>query len=134
MEPAANEHAVLSDYHGARGAAEHGLASLKLDIKGFFLLAAVEDCKYPAELAKRCIMPKPTVTFMIKKLEKAGYVKRKTVKGDLRKFELVLTPHGHKAIEKGQVIVSKAFDVSLGALTVKERTNYAALLKKMSVV
>ena len=74
----------LRFYESITQNAERALAEDKLDVKSFFLLASIEELKHPAALAKRLTLPKPTVTFLIKKLEQALYVKRKTVEGDLR--------------------------------------------------
>jgi DNA-binding MarR family transcriptional regulator len=105
----------------------------KLDVKSFFLLASIEELKHPAALAKRLTLPKPTVTFLIKKLEQALYVKRKTVAGDLRRFEIQLTPLGRKVCERGLKTVSDAFDVSISPLSSKEREQYSIILQKVAV-
>jgi DNA-binding MarR family transcriptional regulator len=122
----------LQFYESITQNAERALAKDKLDTKSFFLLAAVEELKHPAALAKRLMLPKPTVTFLIKKLEKAQYVKRKTVEGDLRRFEIQLTPLGRKVSERGRKTLSDALDVSLGRLTTKEKEHYSALLAKLA--
>ncbi|HEY0145738.1 MAG TPA: MarR family transcriptional regulator [Methylovirgula sp.] len=110
--------------------AERALADDKLDVKGFFVLASIEELKHPAALAKRLVLPKPTVTFLIKKLEQAQYVKRKTVAGDLRRFEIQLTPLGRKVCERGRKTLSAAFDISLSRLSSSEREQYSELLRK----
>lgn len=111
---------------------EEALNHDKIDVKCFFVLEAVEAMPHPAELARYLMMPKPTITFIIKKLEKLGYLKRKTVKGDLRKFEMALTPLGQSVQKRGRKTVSDALESSLGRLTVKERENYLSYLLKLS--
>lgn len=111
---------------------EEALGRDKMDVKSFFVLSAVDEIPHPAELARYLMMPKPTITFIIKKLEKLGYLKRKTVKGDLRKFEMVLTPLGRSVQERGRKTVSDALENSLNKLTKKERENYLSYLLKMS--
>ena len=111
---------------------ETALAHDRLDIKSFFVLSAVEAMPYPAELAKHLMMPKPTITFIIKKLEKSGYLKRKTVRGDLRKFEMVITPLGRSVQDRGRKTVSQALENSFGKLTTKEREAYLACILKMN--
>ena len=110
--------------------AERALAADKLDVKGFFVLASIEELKHPAALAKRLVLPKPTVTFLIKKLEQAQYVKRKTVEGDLRRFEIQLTPLGREVCERGRKILGDAFDAGLSPLSAREREQYSDLLRK----
>ncbi len=122
----------LQFYESITQNAERALAKDKLDTKSFFLLAAVEELKHPAALAKRLMLPKPTVTFLIKKLEKAQYVKRKTVEGDLRRFEIQLTPLGRKVSERGRKTLSDALDASISQLSAEERTQYSALLYKLA--
>jgi len=111
--------------------AERALAVDKLDVKSFFLLASVEELKHPAALAKRLILPKPTVTFLIKKLEQVQYVKRKTVAGDLRRFEIQLTPLGRKVCERGRKTLSDAFETTISQLSLKEKEQYGVLLTKL---
>jgi DNA-binding MarR family transcriptional regulator len=121
----------LQLYESITQNAERALAKDKLDVKSFFLLASVEELKHPAALAKRLTLPKPTVTFLIKKLEQALYVKRKTVAGDLRRFEIQLTPLGRKVCERGLKTVSDAFDASISQLSPKEREQYSVILQKV---
>jgi DNA-binding MarR family transcriptional regulator len=123
----------LQLYESITQNAERALAQDKLDIKSFFLLASIEELKHPAALAKRLTLPKPTVTFLIKKLEQALYVKRKSVAGDLRRFEIQLTPLGRKVCERGLKTVSDAFDASISQLSPKEREQYSVILQKVAV-
>ncbi len=111
--------------------AERALAADKLDVKGVFLLASLDELKHPAALAKRLTLPKPTVTFLIKKFEQANYVERKTVASDLRRFEINLTPLGRKVCERGRKTLSDAFGVSLDQLSLKEKEQYSAILQKL---
>ena len=52
------------------------VAELGLEIKELFVLAEIDEHPYPAELAARLCMPKPTVTVYVKRLEAAGFVRR----------------------------------------------------------
>ena len=81
------------------------MESLGLSPKAFFLLAAVEEHPFPAELARRMYLPPPTVTYMVKQLEeKRDPGRRKAEPGDLRKFRLVQTVAGSQALERGPVL------------------------------
>jgi DNA-binding MarR family transcriptional regulator len=77
------------------------LEGLGLSTKAFFLLSMVEDVPFPAELARMMHLPPPTVTYLIKQLEALGLIKRRAEPGDLRKFRLVLTAAGKRAIGQG---------------------------------
>jgi len=125
--------ANIGFYQNVMGKTEEALAKHKLEVKSFFLLAALEHLRYPAELAKHLLMPKPTVTFLVKRMEVAGYIHRKSVARDLRKYELQLTAKGKKAVNLGRDIVSEAFEKHLSKLSSHEMCTYASLIKKMSV-
>jgi DNA-binding MarR family transcriptional regulator len=123
----------LQLYENITQNAERALADDELDVKSFLLLACVEEMKHPAALAKRLALPKPTVTFLIKKLEQALYVKRKTVAGDLRRFEIQLTALGRKVCDRGRKTMSDAFDASISQLSPDERHQYSLILQKLAV-
>ncbi len=52
------------------------VAALGVEVKELFVLAEIDEHPYPAELAIRLSMPKPTVTVNLKRLEAAGFVRR----------------------------------------------------------
>lgn len=118
-------------YHSVMSGAERGLETFNLDVKSFFLLDALNHLKHPAELARFLLLPKPTVTYLVKRLESAGYVKRCGVPGDLRKFELAATVKGLKALESGKTILVAALEARLARLDKQERIVYASLMAKL---
>jgi DNA-binding MarR family transcriptional regulator len=122
----------LQLYESITQNAERALAKDKLEVKSFFLLASVESLKHPAALAKHLGLPKPTVTFLIKKLEQVQYVRRKTVAGDLRRFEIQLTPLGRKVCERGRKTLGEAFDACISHLSTNEREQFGGLLRKLA--
>src|SRR3954466_338411 len=85
---------------------EADLEALGLSPKAFFLLAAVEESPFPAELARRMHLPPPTVTYMVKQLEARGFLERTPEPGDLRKFRLVQTNNGREALRRGREALS----------------------------
>jgi DNA-binding MarR family transcriptional regulator len=102
------------------------LEGLGLSPKAFFLLASVEDVPFPAELARKMHLPPPTVTYMIKQLEALGLLKRRAEPGDLRKFRLVLTTAGKKAIRQGReaignVVAQRLARVASGDISTLDR-------------
>src|SRR4051812_28157922 len=45
-----------------------------LEMKEFFLLGKLDDHPHPADLARALLTPKPTITFMVKRMEEAGFI------------------------------------------------------------
>ncbi|MBK7749439.1 MAG: MarR family transcriptional regulator [Candidatus Obscuribacter sp.] len=111
---------------------EPGLEELKLEPKEFFLLYSVDENPYPAELARALLLPGPTVSFLIKRVEKAGYLKRETDKQDLRKFKLTLTKSGRAALNRGYELLEVALQKRLGKLNAKARLALVDALDLMS--
>jgi DNA-binding MarR family transcriptional regulator len=69
---------------------------------------------------------------MVKRMESAGFVRRETVVGDLRRFRLTLTPSGRKALELARAILDKAFARRLGRLSSGERAELARVLVRLA--
>lgn len=99
-----------------------------LETKELFLLGKLDDHPYPADLARALLTPKPTITFMVKRLEAAGFIQRQTDAGDLRRFRLTLTRSGRKALEAARVILEEAFGRRLARLSASERAELARIL------
>jgi DNA-binding MarR family transcriptional regulator len=109
-----------------------GIAALELETKELFVLAAVDEHPYPAELAATLCMPKPSVTVNLKRLEAAGLLRREIDPADLRRHRLRLTPDGRKAMSRGLALLSGAFGARLGRLNAAQQAELRALLEKLS--
>jgi len=72
--------------------------ALGIEAKEFFVLDDVEAHPYPAKLAKRMSMPKPTITIYLKNLEAKGFVRREIDPDDLRRHRIIVTPAGQKIL------------------------------------
>lgn len=108
------------------------VATLGLETKELFVLAALEEHPYPAELAATLSMPKPTVTVYVKRLEAAGFVSREIDAEDMRRHRLRLTPAGRKVMKQGLTLLTDAFGERLGRLSSAQQEELRMLLEKMS--
>jgi DNA-binding MarR family transcriptional regulator len=108
------------------------IEQLGLGAKELFLLAEVDAHPRPAALASVLVMPKPTVTMLVKRLEAAGFLRRAIHSADLRGHHLTVTPSGRKAITRGLALLSEAFGARLARLEPGERTQLKTLLEKVS--
>jgi DNA-binding MarR family transcriptional regulator len=111
---------------------EPDLEALGLSPKAFFLLAAVEEHPFPAVLARRMHLPPPTVTYMVKQLEKKGLLERRAEPGDLRKFRLVQTAAGTEALRRGTEALGLVLDDRLRRLDPEEVVIFDRIVKRLA--
>lgn len=107
------------------------ILALGVEPKELLLLAEVDAHPYPAELAATLLMPKPTVTVTVKRLEAGGFVRREIDAADLRRYRLTLTAGGRRVVVKGMALLAEAFAARLERLTGAEQTALASLLEKL---
>jgi len=107
------------------------IEALGLEAKEFFVLGEIDDCPYPAELAVRLVLPKPSVTVYLKNLEAKGFVRREIDPTDLRRHRLAVTPQGLKTLDQALEILSAKFDEWLVRLDPNEQTELQRLLAKL---
>ncbi|MFY0536785.1 MarR family winged helix-turn-helix transcriptional regulator [Nannocystis pusilla] len=110
-------------------AAEVG--ALGLEVKELFVLSEVDEHPYPAELAAALVMPKPSMTVYVKRLEAAGFLRREIDAADLRKHRLLITPAGRKVMQRGLTLLADAFAERLGRLSAGEQAQLRGLLEKL---
>src|SRR5260370_27819014 len=85
------------------------LRQLRLEIKEFLLLSKLDEHPNPADLARALVTPKPSVTFMVKRMEALGYLLREVQRDDLRRFRLTPTPSGLRAMVGARKIFALEF-------------------------
>lgn len=102
-----------------------------LELKELLLLDKLDEHPNPAALARALLTPKPTITFLVKRMEAAGYVRRETQADDLRRFHLTLTPAGRRAMEASRAILDAAFEQRLARLNRTERAELAGMLERL---
>ncbi|NUP08951.1 MAG: MarR family transcriptional regulator [Polyangiaceae bacterium] len=108
------------------------IAELGLETKELFVLAEVDEHPHPAELADVLCMPKPTVTFNVKRLEAAGFLRREIDAKDLRRHRLVVTPAGRKVMTEGLAMLSRAFGQRLARLSAAKQAELKAILEELN--
>jgi DNA-binding MarR family transcriptional regulator len=108
------------------------IRALRLEIKEFLLLSKLDENPNPADLARALMTPKPTVTFLVKRMEALGYVQREMQRDDLRRFRLTLTPSGRRAMESAREIFDQEFGRRLARLTQAQRLVLMRILERMA--
>ncbi len=108
------------------------IAALGLETKELFVLAQIDEHPYPAELATALLMPRPTITANVKRLEADGFLRREIDPDDLRRHRLQLTPAGRKAMHAGMALLSQAFAGRLSRLTATQQAELYGLLEKLA--
>ena len=79
----------------------------------------------------RFASPKPSMTFLIKKLEESGYLRRQGEKGDLRRYRLSITPSGIKARDKGAEAVNRIFGACLNSLSASDQATLSRIVDQL---
>lgn len=107
------------------------LRELGIEVKELFLLAELDAHPHPAALAEALLIPKPSVTVYVKRLEAAELVKREIDSADLRRHKLTLTPQGRKITTSGLALLAEAFGQRLARLTVIQQAELKSMLEKL---
>jgi DNA-binding MarR family transcriptional regulator len=113
-------------------AAAPEIEALGLEAKEFFVLDALEERPYPAELARRLSMPKPTVTLYLKNLEARGLIVRAIDARDLRRHRLEMTALGLQTVAQARAILARRYGERLALLSAREQVEFAKLLEKLN--
>jgi DNA-binding MarR family transcriptional regulator len=111
--------------------AEQELSSVELDARRLFILSTVEDHPFPADLSRALSLPKPSITFLVKKLEESGYLRRHGEKGDLRRYRLTITPAGIRARDKGAKVVNGIFGACLNSLSAADQATFSRIVDQL---
>jgi DNA-binding MarR family transcriptional regulator len=107
------------------------IRKLGIEVKELFLLAELDAHPHPAALAEALLIPKPSVTVYVKRLEAANFVKREIDGDDLRRHKLSLTPEGRKIMAAGLALLVEAFGQRLARLTTAQQAELRSLIEKL---
>jgi len=95
-------------------------------------IVAMETDISQATLAKRLDIAGPSVLKLVDALEEAGFIRRMDVKGDRRRYSLVITSAGRGKLEKLRSEL-EAYEARLAEqLTPAERAQLMALLARVA--
>jgi DNA-binding MarR family transcriptional regulator len=114
------------------GDVQPALHALGIEPKELLVLAEVDAHPHPAALAEGLLMPKPTVTMYLKRLEAAGMIKRAIDRDDLRRHKLTLTAEGRRTMTRGLALLAEAFGARMSRLTTAQQAELKALLEKLT--
>jgi len=79
-----------------------------------------QDGESITQLAKRCYLENSTITGIIDRLEKAGFVARESIEGDRRAYKIVLLPKAYNIKEKYLEISKDIFSNMMSDCTDEE--------------
>ena len=86
---------------------EIGLGSVDLTLPQYRVLAMLEGTSaLSSDLAERLAVRPPTVTAVVDGLVARGLIERRTVEGDRRRVDHVLTEHGRHVLEAADTAVN----------------------------
>lgn len=85
------------------------------------------------EIAKGCMIEPASVTSILLKMEKDGYIDRVSEAGNRRSLYVHLTEKGLKSALKVREIMQETEEKALKALSFKERETLLHLLKRVNV-
>jgi len=107
------------------------MRELGIEVKELFLLAELDAHPHPAALAEALLIPKPSVTVYVKRLEAAKLLKREIDGADLRRHRLSLTTEGRKVMTGGLALLAEAFGKRLARLSAAQQAELKSLLEKL---
>ncbi len=96
-----------------------------------WLLKVLSQRPYPSEAARAMGLPPPTVSHMVRRLERAGFLAREADPEDLRRHRLRLTPKGARALRRAEALMAEAFARRASRLQEEERAELLRLFAKL---
>lgn len=110
---------------------EARLGSLGLSGLEAWLLKVLSQRPYPSEAARAMGLPPPTVSHMVRRLERAGFLAREVDPEDLRRHRLRLTPKGARVLRRAEALMAEAFARRASRLQEGERAELLRLFAKL---
>lgn len=107
-----------------------GLEPLGIDVKQHAVLCVLagEGPMTQRELGQRLGIDRTTIVAVVDGLDEKDLVERRRSPTDRRAYQLILTPSGERAQQRGRLLVDAAEHELLGALDESERRTLTELL------
>ena len=93
-----------------------------------WLLSEIKERQYPTEIVRHLLIPAPTVSQMLKRLEADGLVVRLLDPSDLRRYKFEVTEKGMAALEKSREFMLKAMEKRLERFDPQQREQFIEML------
>lgn len=109
------------------------IASLGLTHGQFFLLVALfeEDGLLPSQLADKTALDRPTITGLLDRLERGGWIERRTAPEDRRALRIQLTPKAAREREVIMAIFEETNGQFMKTFSPEEWTLFQEFLKRL---
>jgi DNA-binding MarR family transcriptional regulator len=109
------------------GGVTGSLSRLHLAIMGML----VEESPAVSEIAKRLVIPKSQMTYLIDQLAGLGIIERLPDTKDKRVIHILLTKHGKVVLKEGRDLVRQHIRNKLSCLTQAELADLSIALEKL---
>ena len=96
-----------------------------------FLLAQADQGRRPGEIARILHLSPPSVSHLLRDLEKRGWIRRQPDPKDRRRWVLKLTPDGHGRLTAARDCLNAASERLIQRLSEAERRTLFTLLAKL---
>jgi len=114
------------------GSASDALEPLGLNPKSMAVLAVCEIMPYPHDIAKSLGAPFPTISNILRELERLGYVERSLDKNDRRKIRIERTVLGTQKHDEAVEAINVASERVLGKLSDQRRIELQTILAELT--
>lgn len=113
-------------------AAQPQFDELGIETKEFFVLDEVDECRFPAEIAAKLMLPRASVTVYLRNLVAAGLVTREIDEGDLRRHRLATTSKGREVLQTALDALAAEFSSRMSRLSAGDRDEFSRLLQVLT--
>lgn len=114
------------------GSASDSLEPLGLNPKSMAVLAVCEVMPYPHDIARSLGAPFPTISNILRELERLGYVERSLDKSDRRKIRIERTVLGTQKHDEAVQAINVASERVLGKLSDQRRLELQSILGELT--